>query len=145
VRLLRQPVHERRPVLDAVISNAQQADMRGRAEQTLLEVLAKSIVDRQSNDQRRDPCGNSHDRDTGNDADKGLPSLGAKVSGCDEEFETHAEAISRQLSAFSQIGLYVMHNFIPPRVTCGIGNKPSTEMVHRYRNKNGPYNATRVR
>ena len=105
VGLVRQAVQERGPVLDAVVGDALQADVRRGTEQALLQVLAKSVGDGHGDDERGDSGGDSGDGDAGDDADEGLPSFGAQVAGRDEEFEAHGEAISCQLSAFSQVGL----------------------------------------
>src|SRR5690348_414788 len=97
--LVRKPLHQRRPVLNPVVGDSLQADMGSRTEQPLLQVLAKSVIDCQSYDKRRNPGGDSRDRNPGDDSDKRLTALSAKISGCDEKFEAH-EAFSCQLSAF---------------------------------------------
>ena len=102
MRLFGEPIHQRRPVLDAVVGNALQADVGSGAQQALLQVLAKAIGDRHRDYERGHARGNANDGNAGDDADEGLPSFGAQVAGRDEEFEAHEEAISRQLSAFSQ-------------------------------------------
>ena len=88
------------PVLDAVALDAQEVDVRRRAEKALLEVLAESVVDGERDDERGDAGGDTEDGDAGDDADEGLTTFGAQVSGCDEEFEAHGElsAIGSQFS-----------------------------------------------
>src|ERR1700686_5044779 len=102
MRLLRKTLHERGPVLDAVVGDALQTDVRRGAQQALLQVLAKAVGDGHRDHEGRYACGYSSDGDTGDDADEGLAALGAQIAGRDEEFEAHEEAFSRQLSAFSQ-------------------------------------------
>ena len=92
-------VHERGPVLDAVVGDALQADVRRGAKQALLQVLAKAVGDGHGDDEGGDTGGDSCDGDAGDDADEGLAALGAQVAGRDEEFEAHEE--SYQLSALS--------------------------------------------
>ena len=79
--------------------------MRGRAQQAVLQVLTESVVDGKSDYQRCHSGGDSGNGDPGNDANDSLAALGAQITGGDEEFEAHEEAISRQPSAFSQIEL----------------------------------------
>ena len=54
MRLLREPIHERGPVLDAVVGNALQADVGGGAQQALLQVLAKAVGDGHRDHERGD-------------------------------------------------------------------------------------------
>ena len=92
--LFRQPVHERTPVADPVTLNAKQIDVRGGAEQAVLEILAKSIVDGERDDKRGHAGGDSGDGDAGDDANDGLAPFGAEVASGNEEFEAHKEAVS---------------------------------------------------
>ena len=89
--LLRQPIHERTPLFDAVTLDAQQIDVGSRAQETILQILAESVVDREGDDQRCDSRSNPGDGNAGNDADESLPSFRAKVAGCDKEFKSHPE------------------------------------------------------
>jgi hypothetical protein len=89
VRLFGEAIEERRPILDAVVGHAQQADVRCGSDEAFLQVLAKAVVDGERDDERGYACGHSDYRDAGDDADKGLAALGAKVAGRDEEFEAH--------------------------------------------------------
>jgi hypothetical protein len=45
VGFLREAFEERRPVLDSIVGNAEETDVRGRADEALLEVLAKAVID----------------------------------------------------------------------------------------------------
>jgi len=99
VRFLRQPVHEQMPVADPVTLNAKQIDVRGGAEKAVLEILAKSIVDGESDDERGYTGSDSGDGDAGDDANDGLAPFGAEVASGDEEFEAHRR--SRQRLAIS--------------------------------------------
>ncbi len=71
--------------------------MRGRAKEALLEVLAESVVDGESDDERGDAGSDADDRDAGDDPDESLAALGAEVTGCDEEFEAHEGTLLGQL------------------------------------------------
>src|ERR1700722_4485215 len=107
MRPLRQPIHQRRPIAKAIVGNALQTDMRSRSQQPLLQVLTKSVVDRERYDERRHPRRHPSNGNSGDDTNKRLPPFGAQVAGRDEKFKAHAEAFSRQLSAFSyDYGLY---------------------------------------
>ena len=75
------------------------------SDEAILQILAKSVVDGQCDDERGYAGGYSGNRDAGDDADEGLAALGAQVAGRDEEFEAHEGAFSCQLSAFSHVGL----------------------------------------
>src|SRR5579863_708663 len=88
VRLFRQPVHERTPVADPVTLNAQQIDVRSRAEQAVLEILAKSIVDGESDDKRGDSGSHSGDGDASDYANDGLAPFGAQISGRNKKFKS---------------------------------------------------------
>jgi hypothetical protein len=98
MRLLGEAVHERGPVLDAVIGDTLQADVRSGTQQALLEVLAKAVGDGHGDYERGHARGDSGDGDASDDADEGLAALGAQVAGRDEEFEAHEEGISCQPS-----------------------------------------------
>ena len=63
--------------------------MRTRTEQTVLQILTKSIIDCQRHNQRSDPGSDSGDGNAGNDANHRLASFGAKVARSDEKFEAH--------------------------------------------------------
>src|SRR5579863_6766517 len=102
--LFRKPLHQRRPILDAVIGDPLEANVRSRTEKTLLQILTESVVDGEGDDERSHSGGDSDDGDTGDDPDECLTALGAEIAGRDKEFESH-EAFSCQRSAFSQFGL----------------------------------------
>ena len=80
---------QRLPVADAVGFHAQQVDVRRRAEQAVLQVLAKAVVDGQRDDERGDAGRDSDDRDDGDDADDGLAAFGPEIARGNEEFELH--------------------------------------------------------
>ncbi len=98
MRLFGKAVEQRRPILDAVVGYAQKADMRGGPDEALLQVLAKAVVDGESDDERSHARGYSDDRNAGDDADESLAALGAQVAGRDEEFKAHAENSRQQLA-----------------------------------------------
>jgi len=54
-----------------------------------LQVLPKSVVDCERNEERGHPGGHSCDRNPSDDSDECLPACRAKVSGSDEKFEAH--------------------------------------------------------
>ncbi len=90
-----------------VVSDALQADVRSRAEQPLLQVLAKSVIDGESDDQGSDARSNSDDRDPRDDPDEGLPPFGAEIAARNEEFEAHEELqLSASASTKSDYGQY---------------------------------------
>src|SRR5215471_9989040 len=89
--LMRKPLHQRRPIFDPMVRDALQADVRSRSKQPLLQILAESVVDGESDHERRNTGRNTGNGDSGDDADKRLPALGAEVAGGDEEFEAHEE------------------------------------------------------
>ena len=89
MRLFGKTFEQRRPIFDAVVGYAQQADMRGGSDEAILQILAKAVVDGECDDERSDARGYSDNRDAGDDADEGLPALGAQVAGRDEEFKAH--------------------------------------------------------
>jgi len=66
--------------LDAITLNAKQVDVRSRTEKTILQILAEPIVDGEGDDKRRYSSGNSGDRNASNDANDGLPPLGAEIA-----------------------------------------------------------------
>jgi hypothetical protein len=74
-------------------------------EQAILQVLTKAIVNGECDDEGSNSGSDSKDGNSRDDANESLAALGAQVSGSDEEFKSHGRAFSRQLSAFSQIGL----------------------------------------
>ncbi len=91
MRLFGKALEQRRPILDAVVGYAQQADVRSGSDEALLQVLAKAVVDGQRDDERSHARRYSDNRDAGDDADESLAALGAQVAGRDEEFKAHAE------------------------------------------------------
>src|ERR1700680_1210580 len=99
MRLLRKTVQHRRPILDAIVRDAHQADVRSRTQQTLLQVLANPVVDGQRHNQRSYTRRHPRNRDARDNADKGLAPLGTQVSASDKEFKAHEWLFSRQLSA----------------------------------------------
>ena len=104
MRLLREAVHERGPVLDAVVGNALQADVRRGTQQPLLQVLTKAVGDGHGDHQGGHACGDSGDGNTGNDADEGLAAFGAQVAGRDEKFEVH-EGVNHSPRILPALGL----------------------------------------
>ena len=107
MRLLRQPIHQSRPVPNPIIRDPLQTDMRSRPQQPLLQILPKPVIDGQSHDQRSHSRRHSNNRDARDDPNKRLPPLGAQIASRDEKFKAHEEAFSCQLSAFSHdYGLY---------------------------------------
>ena len=103
MRLLRQLLQQRTPIANPVAFHAQQTDVRGRTQQPRLQVLPKAVINGQSDDQRSHSRCHSQNGDPRDDADKSLAAFGAKIAGCDEEFEAHESGC--QLSAISQVGL----------------------------------------
>src|SRR5258705_6579723 len=99
--LFREPLHQRWPVSDPVVGDPLQADMRGGAEQPLLQILSKPVIDSESDDQGGDARSNAQHRDPRDDPDEGLPPFGAEIAARNEEFEAHQE-----LSAESDYGQY---------------------------------------
>ena len=77
------------PILDPIALDPQQIDVRGRAEQPILKILAKSVIDRQCYDERSDACRNPGDRNPCNDADDSLTPFGAEITRGDKEFKAH--------------------------------------------------------
>jgi len=80
---------QRTPVADAIAFDAEEADVGGRTKQAGLQVLAKTVVDGERDDERSDSGGDASDGDGGDEADDGLPSFCAKVTSGDEELEAH--------------------------------------------------------
>jgi hypothetical protein len=97
MRLLRQFIEQRTPIVNPVALHSQQTDVCRRTQQSRLQVLAKAVVDGQRDDQRRHSRGHSKDGNTRDDADERLAAFGPKIAGCDEEFEAH----EKQPSALS--------------------------------------------
>ena len=87
--LFGEAIEERRPVFDAVVGDAEEADVGGGSDEALLQVLAKAVVDGEGDDEGSHAGGYSDNRDAGDDADKRLAALGAQVAGRDEEFKAH--------------------------------------------------------
>src|SRR5215467_16079710 len=92
MRLLLQSCHQRSPVANAVTHGSQQIHMRRRSQQAILQVLPKSVVNREGNDQRRNSGGHAGDGDSRDHANDGLLALSTQIARRDEEFETHREA-----------------------------------------------------
>ena len=63
--------------------------MRSRAQQPILQVLPKTIVDGQRNNQRSHARGHAHHGNHGHQAHYSLAPFGAKIASGDEEFKTH--------------------------------------------------------
>ena len=63
--------------------------MRSRTEQTLLKILAETVVDGQRDDERSHAGRNSGNRNAGDHTDKGLAALGTQVARRNEEFKFH--------------------------------------------------------
>ncbi len=85
------------PVADAVAFDTQQIDVRGGTEQPVLQVLTKSVVDGQRDDERSHASRHSNDGDDGDDADDSLSPLGPQVARGYEEFELHSGKTQRKL------------------------------------------------
>ena len=68
--------------------------MRSGAEEALLKVLAKSIVDGEGDDKRSHAGSDADDGDGGDDTDDSLPSFGTEIARGDEEFELHANRLN---------------------------------------------------
>jgi hypothetical protein len=90
MRLLGEAIQESGPVFNAIVGDALQADIGGRAEQPLLQVLPKSIVDSEGDHERSHAGGNSSDGDCGDNANESLAPLGAEIAAGDKQFEAHA-------------------------------------------------------
>jgi hypothetical protein len=91
--------------------------VRRRAEQTVLKILTKSIVDSERDDKRSNSSSDAGDGNPRNDANDGLAPFGPEVSRGDEEFEAHER--SSQQSASS-----IRHwpNWIIARDGADVGN-----------------------
>jgi hypothetical protein len=63
--------------------------VRSRPEEPRLQVLSKAVIDGQRYDQRSHARRYPQDGDARDDSNECLAAFGAKVSGCDEEFEAH--------------------------------------------------------
>src|SRR5207245_3746567 len=59
--------------------------------QTVLQILAKTIVDSERNNQRGHSRCNPSNGDTSDDADNGLSALGTKIARGNKEFESHPQ------------------------------------------------------
>ena len=79
--------------------------MRGRTQQSLLKVLAESVVDGQRHNERRHARRHSQDGDRGDHPDKSLAPLGAQVSGRDEKFKSHEGSRKRLAFSGSLVGI----------------------------------------
>ena len=95
MRLLLQSRKQVLPVADAIAFDAQQVDVRSRTEQALLQVLAKSVVDGQRDDERSDARRDSDNGDDGDDPNDGLAPFGPQITRRDKEFELHAESSAK--------------------------------------------------
>ena len=104
MRLRRQLFEQRTPIVDAVAFDAQQTDVRCRAEQPRLQVLAESVIDGQRDDERSDARSYSQHGNSGDDADKRLAAFGAQITGCDEEFEAHQRRSLSLVDGRSRLG-----------------------------------------
>jgi hypothetical protein len=60
-----------------------------RAEQSILQILAKSVVDGKGDNQRSHSRGDSGDRNTCDDAYKRLATFCAEIAGSDEKLKAH--------------------------------------------------------
>jgi hypothetical protein len=63
--------------------------VRSRSQKPLLQVLSKSVIDRERDNEGCDTSGNASDGNSSDDPNECLPPFGAQISGCDEEFEAH--------------------------------------------------------
>ncbi len=99
MRLLRQFFEQRTPIAHPVALYPQQADVRRRTQQPRLQILPKSVIDGQRDNQRSHSRRHAQDRDAGDDANKRLPPFGAQISSRNEKFEAHRSGC--QLSAIS--------------------------------------------
>jgi hypothetical protein len=109
MRLLRQAVHERGPVFDAVVGDALQGDVRRGSQQALLEVLTKSVIDSEGDDERGDSGSDSDNGDAGDDADESLAPFRTEIAAGYEKFKAHEEvsAVSYRRSAKSDYKVIV--------------------------------------
>ena len=92
--LFAQAIQKGTPIFDAIALDAKEIDVRRGAEKTILQILPKTIVDGEGDDQR---CNSSSHSENGNHRDEahdGLASFSAQVTGGDEKFETHLEWLS---------------------------------------------------
>ena len=75
-----QAFEQRTPVANAVALDAHQLDMRGGAEEPVLQVAPHAVGDGESDDERGNAGGDAGDGDGGDHADDGLPPLGFQVA-----------------------------------------------------------------
>lgn len=66
--------------------------MRRRSKKPVLQVLTKSVGDRESNDQRGYAGSDADNRDRRDHSNHGLAALGPEISRRDEEFKAHCKA-----------------------------------------------------
>src|SRR5579864_2527002 len=96
--LFLQSLHQRTPIANAVVHGAQQINVGGRSQQAILQVLSKTIINSERDDERSNSGCNSSDRNSRDYAYNGLLALGAQIPRCDKKFEAHG---SYQPSAIS--------------------------------------------
>ena len=84
-----QAIEQRTPVANAVGLDAHQLDVRGGAQQPVLQVAAHAVGDGESDDQRGHACGYAGDGDGGDHAHHGLPPLGFQVARRQKKFKSH--------------------------------------------------------
>src|SRR5271157_5679293 len=82
---------QRLPVADSVGFDAQQIDVGCGTEETVLQVLAKSVINGQRDDERGDTGRDSNNRNDSNDSDYGLAALGPQIPRGNKEFKLHRE------------------------------------------------------
>src|SRR5947209_15182838 len=92
--LLLQPGNKTLPVADTARLDTLEVHMRSGAEQTVLEVLAETVVDGQRNNERSHARSHADDRNNGNYADYGLAAFGPKVTRGNKKFEPQMECHS---------------------------------------------------
>ena len=92
MRLALNPLQQMPPVANAITTRAFDTDMRGRSEESVLQILPKAVGDSESNDERGHSCSNADDRDRRDDSNHSLAALGPEISRRDEEFEAHCKA-----------------------------------------------------
>jgi hypothetical protein len=77
------------PIANAIALRTFEAHMSSRSQQTILQILAKSIVDCEGDNQRRNSSRDSDDGDGRDHSNHGLAALGSQVSRGNEELEWH--------------------------------------------------------
>src|ERR1051326_6778850 len=95
MRLLFQTRKQGLPIADSARVHALQVHMSYSAEKTILELLAKPVIDGQCNDERGHASPRADEGDDGDYADDGLAALGAQIPGRNKELESQAVSPAR--------------------------------------------------